>query len=66
MAMPVLLSYETKSGTKGNMKLPVEIWNNTATFKVKISVTEELKSVTIDADKVFPDINYRNNMWVSK
>ena len=66
MAMPVLLSYETKSGTKGNMKLPVEIWNNTATFKVKIPVTEELKSVTIDADKVFPDINYRNNTWVSK
>ena len=66
MAMPVLLSYETKSGTKGNMKLPVEIWNNTATFKVKIPVTEELKSVTIDADKVFPDINYRNNTWVGK
>ena len=66
MAMPVLLSYETKSGTKGNMKLPVEIWNNTATFKVKIPVTEELKSVTIDADKVFPDINYKNNTWVSK
>ncbi|CAN5775380.1 M1 family metallopeptidase [soil metagenome] len=66
MAMPVLISYETKSGTKGTMKLPVEIWNNTAIFKVKLPTTEELKSVTIDADRVFPDINFSNNKWVNK
>ena len=63
MAMPVLLSYETKSGKKGNMKLPVEIWNNTAVFKVRLPITEELKSVTIDPDKIFPDISYENNKW---
>ena len=66
MAMPVLLSYETRSGIKGSMKFPVEIWNNTAVFKIKIPVTEELKSVTIDPDKVFPDINFKNNTWISK
>jgi len=66
MAMPVILSYETKSGVKGTLKLPVEIWNNTAVFKVKIPVTEELKSVTIDPDKIFPDINFVNNKWVAK
>jgi hypothetical protein len=65
MAMPVLLSYETKSGKKGSLKLPVEIWNNTATFKVSIGVKEELKSVTIDPDKIFPDVNYENNKWIS-
>ncbi|MBC7536616.1 MAG: M1 family metallopeptidase [Ferruginibacter sp.] len=63
MAMPVLLSYETKSGLKGNISLPVEVWNNTATFKVSIPVTEELKMVTIDPGKVFPDINFKNNVW---
>ena len=63
MAMPVLLSYETKSGKKGNLKLPVEIWNNTAVFKVKLPVTEELRSVTIDPDKIFPDVSYENNKW---
>jgi len=46
--------------------LPVEIWNNTAVFKVKIPETEALKSVTIDPDQVFPDINYGNNKWVAK
>ena len=63
MAMPVLLSYETKSGTKGSLKLPVEIWNNTSKFKVKLPTTEELRSVTIDPDKIFPDVNYGNNKW---
>lgn len=63
MAMPVNLTYETKSGVKGSLKLPVEIWNNTAFWKVKLPTTEELKTVEIDAAKVFPDINFANNVW---
>ena len=63
LVMPVIIGYETISGTKGTMNLPVEIWNNTATFKVKLPVTEAVKSVTIDPDKVFPDMNYGNNKW---
>lgn len=66
MAMPVLLSYETKSGKKGNLKLPVEIWNNSAVFKVLLPTTEALKSVIIDRDKIFPDVNYANNKWFAK
>ncbi len=64
--MPVILSYETKSGVTGTINLPVEIWNNTRIFKVRIPVKEELKSVTIDPDKVFPDMNYGNNEWDGK
>ncbi|MBS1495860.1 MAG: M1 family metallopeptidase [Bacteroidetes bacterium] len=64
MAMPVLLSYETKSGIKGKVEYPVEIWNNTAEFKVKLDTHEELKSVTIDEDHQFPDMNEANNKWV--
>lgn len=63
MAMPVTLSYETKSGKKGEMHLPVEIWNNTAVFKVKLPVTEELRKVVIDPEQVMPDINFDNNTW---
>jgi Peptidase family M1 domain len=65
MAMPVLLSYETRSGKKGELKLPVEIWTNTAEFKVLLPVTERLRSVTIDAGKAFPDMNRANNIWIS-
>ena len=63
MAMPVMISYETKSGIKGTKQLPVEIWNNTAEFKVKLDTKEELKSVTIDEGKNFPDVNFKNNVW---
>jgi hypothetical protein len=63
LAMPVILSYETISGLKGKMNLPVEIWNNTAIFKVKVPTMEAVKSVTIDPDKVYPDMNAGNNKW---
>lgn len=63
MAMPVILGYETQSGVKGTVNLPVEIWNNTGTFKVKLPVTEAVKTVTLDPDKVFPDLNRDNNKW---
>jgi len=63
MAMPVNISYETKSGIKGTLKLPVEVWNNTKTWKVKLPTTEALKKVEIDAEKVFPDMNFANNVW---
>ena len=66
MAMPVNISYETKSGKKGSLKLPVEIWNNTNTWKVKLPTTEELKKVQIDAAKVFPDVDFANNVCQSK
>lgn len=63
MAMPVYISYETKSGKKGTLKLPVEVWNNTQTWKVKLPTTEEVKRVELDADKVFPDVDFGNNVW---
>lgn len=63
MAMPVNISYETKSGTKGALKLPVEVWNNTNVWKVKLPTTEELKKVELDEEKVFPDMNFGNNIW---
>ncbi|MEP6675361.1 MAG: M1 family metallopeptidase [Ferruginibacter sp.] len=63
MAMPVILSYETVSGQKGVIKLPVEVWNNTKTWKIKIPVTEKLAKAEIDPDKVYPDMVRANNVW---
>jgi hypothetical protein len=65
MAMPVNITYQTKSGVKGSLKLPVEIWNNTSTWKVKLPVTEELLKVSIDEAKVFPDVKFSNNVWTA-
>ena len=63
MAMPVTIAYETVSGKKGIIKLPVEIWNNTSTWKVKLPTVEKLLSVVIDPNKILPDINFSNNSW---
>lgn len=63
MAMPVNISYETKSGKKGRLRLPVEVWNNRDETKLRIPVTEELVRVDIDPDKILPDMNPTNNTW---
>jgi len=62
-ALPVILEYETVSGAVSRIKLPVEVWQSTSTVKTRIPVTEELKRVTLDPDKVWPDYNGENNTW---
>ena len=64
--MPVEISYETMSGIISRIKLPVEIWNNSAEFIVKIPTLERLKKATIDPDKILPDVNFKNNSWSSE
>lgn len=63
MAMPLIVSYETLSGKKGTLKFPVDIWSNTIAKRIRIPVTERLKTVTIDPGRIFPDQNYINNIW---
>ncbi|UAY50716.1 M1 family metallopeptidase [Ferruginibacter albus] len=63
MAMPVILYYESQNGDKGTIKLPVEVWNNTKAWRVNIPTKDKLKTVVIDPDKIFPDINPSNNIW---
>ncbi|MEI7736667.1 MAG: M1 family aminopeptidase, partial [Ferruginibacter sp.] len=63
MAMPVNISYETKNGSTGKVKLPVEIWNNTYIWKVKLPTTDAVIKIEIDAEKIFPDVNFGNNVW---
>ncbi|HUS02311.1 MAG TPA: M1 family metallopeptidase [Chitinophagaceae bacterium] len=63
MAMPLYLEYETVSGTKQTVKYPVEVWQNTNTWVIKLNTTEKLKTVTIDPNRVFPDVKYENNKW---
>ncbi len=65
MAMPIYLQYETISGKKDLMKIPVEVWQNGNKWIVKLPTKEKLKSITIDPDQVFPDVNYSNNTWKS-
>ncbi|MDB4901711.1 MAG: peptidase [Mucilaginibacter sp.] len=66
MVMPVILEVKTVSGKTDRIKLPVEIWERNNTWTFKYPSTEEIQSVTYDPDKVFPDYNSENDIWVKK
>jgi hypothetical protein len=63
MAMPVVLEIKTKSGVVSRMQLPVEIWQRNTSWDLKTVTTEEIATITLDPDRVFPDINTANNVW---
>lgn len=65
LAMPVVIEYTLKSGKTERKTLPVEVWQNNASWKVRLSTTEELQKVVIDPDHSFPDMNPANNTWKS-
>jgi hypothetical protein len=66
MAFPVYLEYETVSGKKQKIKLPVEVWQNNTSIIIKINSTEKLKKITIDPDRIFPDVDFHNNTWTEE
>lgn len=65
MPMPVVLDVKTVSGKVTRVKLPVEIWMRNKDWSFKHSSTDEIESITIDPDHVFPDSNEDNNVWKS-
>jgi hypothetical protein len=65
MVMPVIMEIKTKSGKVTRLKLPVEIWQKNVDWTFKHNSTEEIESVVLDPDHVFPDSNESNNTWKS-
>jgi hypothetical protein len=65
MPMPIILDIKFKSGSVERVKLPVEIWQKNTEWSFKHNSTEEIQSITLDPDHVFPDSNESNNMWIS-
>ncbi|MFT3945506.1 MAG: M1 family metallopeptidase [Agriterribacter sp.] len=63
MAMPVVIEYTTASGKTARKTLPVEIWQNNASWVTKLPTTEEVTKVVVDPDNAFPDSKGDNNTW---
>ncbi|RZJ53683.1 MAG: M1 family peptidase [Flavobacterium sp.] len=63
--MPIVLDIKTKSGKVTRVKLPVEIWQRNNDWSFKHNSTEEIESITLDPDHVFPDYNESNNVWTA-
>ena len=63
MAMPVTVEYTTSAGKTARLKLPVEIWQSTGTWKFALPTTEAVTMVVLDPDKILPDMDPENNTW---
>jgi hypothetical protein len=63
MAMPAIVEIELAGGAKQRMEMPVEIWQRGGTWEFRTNTNLPIKSVVIDPDHVFPDINSKNNTW---
>lgn len=65
MPMPVILDVKTKSGKVSRVNLPVEVWQRNNVWTFKHDSTEEIESITLDPEHLFPDNNEANNVWTA-
>ena len=65
MPMPIVLDVKGKSGKVTRVNLPVEIWQRNNDWSFKHNSTEEIESIVLDPDHVFPDYNDSNNIWAA-
>ena len=63
MAMPVIVELTTLSGKLIRKSLPVEIWQSSDTYTLRVETTETVRKIVLDPDRVFPDIQPQNNTW---
>jgi hypothetical protein len=63
LVMPVTLKITEETGDTLRVKLPVEIWEKSGTYTLRLNTTAPLKKVIVDPDKMLPDVNPKNNIW---
>ncbi|HEV2481365.1 MAG TPA: M1 family metallopeptidase [Puia sp.] len=66
MAMPVVMAIQQENGKIDTLKLPVEIWQHGPEKAFAYPSTSRIKSITIDPEHDFPDINPSNNIWTGQ
>jgi len=65
MAMPVVMDVTTVGGKNIRVKLPIEIWQRNKSWSFKVDTNEEIQTITLDPEHVFPDNNEENNTWTA-
>ncbi|MBD0725911.1 peptidase M1 [Flavobacterium sp. L1I52] len=65
MPMPVVMDIKLKSGKTDRVKLPVEVWQKNTQWTFKHNSVEEIESIVLDPEHVFPDSNEVNNTWTA-
>lgn len=63
MILPVTLELRYADGTTEMRSLPVEMWSLGNRFTYRLATAKRLTSVTIDPQRIYPDIARDNNSW---
>ncbi len=61
--MPTPLTITLQNGQTITREVPVETWFNTTRTTVTVDANSPITRVEIDAQRAFPDVNRRNNVW---
>ena len=63
MVMPAVVEIVLKDGTVSIVRLPVEVWQRGGSYSFSYPSIKAVKSVTIDPDHIYPDIDSSNNTF---
>ncbi len=66
MIMPVIMKIIQSSGKMETVQLPVEIWQRGGTWTFKYPSAVKIDKIILDPDNVLPDMDRKNNEWISK
>ena len=65
LVMPVTLKITESDGRTDIVKLPVEIWEKSGKYTLRFNSTSVIKKIIVDPDKMLPDVNDSNNVWLA-
>lgn len=65
LPMPTTVQVKFKDGTAQTVKIPVEVWKRNTEWTFKVNSDKEIDEVKLDPDSVTPDVNVKNNSWIS-
>ncbi len=61
--MPVTLTMVLQDGSTEVVRFPVEIWYNGDRYIASVPTSAPVRSATVNADGMLPDVNPANNEW---
>lgn len=66
MALPVIIKITQQNDSSSIVHLPVDIWARGGKWTFRYDSQLPIKSVVIDPELAFPDINRKNNSWTAQ
>ncbi|WP_146109969.1 hypothetical protein [Salinibacter sp. 10B] len=66
LPMPVEATITESDGDTHHLRLPVEVWQQGATYTARLTTDSRLRTIQLDPNGQLPDVNPRNDTWSSQ